>query len=183
MMKIRLISILAILMILLSSLCAQAEFTACFRDARIYNVKEYATLRSRPSPKAPALRKLYLGDRVTIISREAYKADDMDFVCVETKDYEVGYVWLNCIQATGFEYDEYNQRDIGYGYLISSEGLHSNLRTGPGTNYPAIGYLFGGEAAPYLGRYEKDRSGRVWYCCRVDDMVCWISSKVVDLRH
>ena len=143
-MKIRLISILAILMILLSSLCAQAEFTACFRDARIYNVKEYATLRSRPSPKAPALRIILI---------------------------------LN------IEYDEYNQRDIGYGYLISSEGLHSNLRTGPGTNYPAIGYLFGGEAAPYLGRYEKDRSGRVWYCCRVDDMVCWISSKVVDLRH
>lgn len=183
-MKRKLITVLAILALLLSSLCAQADFSACFIDARICNCKQYATLRSWPSPNASAIRKLYLGERVTILSRDAYKSGDMDFVCVETKDYDVGYVWLNCIQAISFDYDdEYNRRDIGYGYLISREGLHSNLRTGPGTNYPAIGYLFGGEAAPYLGRYERDRSGRVWYCCIKDDMVCWISSRVVDLWH
>ena len=182
-MKRKSIIILVILMLLRFSFCAHADFSGCFIDARICNCKQYATLRSWPSPNAPAVKKLYLGEEVTILSREAYKDSDMDFVFVETQGYDVGYVWLNCIQAIAVEGDEDYGNDIGYGYLTSRDNLHSNLRSGPGTNYPAIAYLFGGEAVPYLGRYEKDRSGRVWYCCKVDDEVCWVSSKVVDLCH
>ena len=55
------------------------------------------------------------------------------------------------------------------------------LRTGPGTDYTALGYLFGGEVIPYLGTSQKDRSGRVWYCCMLDGTTCWISSKYTKL--
>ena len=177
----KIIAVVAFLIILLSSFCAQADFSSCFIDARICNCKQYATLRSWPSPNAPEIKKVYLGEEVTILSREAHKDSDMDFVFVETLDYEVGYIWLNCIMAIGVEGDEDYGGDIGYGYITAKNNLHSNLRSGPGLNYPAIAYLFGGEAIPYLGRKEKDKDGRVWYCCEVDDTVCWISSKVADL--
>ena len=169
--------------ILLSSFCAQASFGSIYLPAYICNCKDYATLRSWPSPKASALERVYLGECVTILSREYHNDKDMDFVLVETEDGQAGYVWLNCVRLIDIEHggDDYDH-DYGYGYVtLKDADLHSNLRTGPGIDYPSIGYLFGGEKVPYLGRKDKAKNGRIWYCCEVDDTTCWVSSRVADL--
>jgi len=182
-MKKKLIAMICLATILLSSFCAQASFGSIYLPAYICNCKDYATLRSWPSPKASALERVYLGECVTILSREYHNDKDMDFVLVETEDGQAGYVWLNCVRLIDIEHggDDYDH-DYGYGYVtLKDADLHSNLRTGPGIDYPSIGYLFGGEKVPYLGRKDKAKNGRIWYCCEVDNTTCWVSSRVADL--
>ena len=181
-MKRKLTVTLCIIMVLMSMIVACAEFPECYFDAHIYNCNEFVTLRSRPSTKAAELEKLYLGEEIQILSREPHPDGDWDFILVESMAGRIGYVLLNYVMLNHDSW-YYSQLDdtygIGFGTVTSKDSeYHSNLRSGPGTKYDSIGYLFGGEAVPYLGRKEKDKNGREWYCCEVDGQACWISSKV-----
>jgi len=180
------ISFICIIMVIMSTLCALADFPDYVIPAYIYNCKEYVTLRSWPSTKAPALERVYLGEEINLLSRHVNREGDADFVLIETQ-HNVGYVLLNYIELfRGNDWYLLMQEDtwgIGYGTITAKDPYyHTVLRSGPGIDYKALGYLFGGEVISYLGRSEKDSNDRVWYCCELDDTVCWVSSKYVKLR-
>jgi len=184
-MRRKLIVALCIALSLLFSCSALAAFDDCMMSAIIYNCKDYVSLRSWPSTSAPVLERVYLGEEVTLLSRAMNREGNADFVLVET-DRNVGYILIQYIHAIIDDY-YYVQQDnygIGYGTVTSKDpNYHTVLRTGPSTDYSALGYLFGGEVIPYLGTSQKDRSGRVWYCCSLDGTTCWISSKYTKLRR
>jgi len=184
-MRKRLAITLAVLAALLFSWSAQADFEDFMLTGVIVNCKQYVTLRSRPSTRASELEKVYRGEYVTLLSRTVYRDGDNYFVLVET-DRQVGYVLITYIDAIIPDLREL-QRDtygIGYGTVTATDTtVDLILRSGPGVEYTALGYLFGGEVLPSLGRAEVDEGGRLWYCCVLDDTVCWISSKYTTLRR
>ena len=61
-------------------------------------------------------------------------------------------------------------------YIMGDNGK-SNVRTGPGLDYKAIGVLHKGEEAKYLGKTATDDRGVVWYKIRWNGRDAWVSSR------
>lgn len=176
---------LVFLLALLLSWSARADFEELMMDGVIVNCNEYVTLRSRPSTKATAIERVRLGEYVTLLTRNVYEDNGDYFVLVET-DREVGYVLIAYVDAILHDYDDYanDYYGIGYGTVTADDpSVDLILRDGPGTEYAALGYLFGGEVISSLGVAQADQNGRLWYCCELDSEVCWISSKYTRLRR
>jgi uncharacterized protein YraI len=58
--------------------------------------------------------------------------------------------------------------------LVTASGTNVNLRTGPGTDYPAIGFLADGDSLPIIGRSAD--SG--WWQVATDSGSLWIAASV-----
>lgn len=190
----RVIALTLLTMLLVSSMCAQASSADPYYDhiyfcdigAHIYNCKEYVSLRSRPSSKASVLERVWLGENVRIQSRDVHKEGNADYAFVRTDDGNDGYILIQYLQIDDMD-SAWDHRDTyGYGDGIvtaTDANCHTILRTGPGTNYPTLGYLFGGEVVPYLGHSEEASDGREWYYVELEGSRCWVSSKYTTLRR
>lgn len=150
----------------------------------VVNCNSYVTLRSYPSKDSRALMQVYLGEDVLVTSRRVYEDGGDYFVEVEAGG-ETGFILITYIDTLIPDYA--NRRSdtygIGYGTVTANDpGDDLILRSGPGTQYSALGYLFGGEVLDSLGYGVADNNGRLWYCCQLDGAECWVSSKYTRLR-
>ena len=87
---------------------------------------------------------------------------------VEFKD-SIGWVSSVYAQLTGGWENTYT--------TVEGVSGDSNVRSGPGLGYEAIGTLFKGDAAAYLGGSSVDERGVTWYCIRFGGQTGWVSEK------
>lgn len=56
-----------------------------------------------------------------------------------------------------------------------------NARSGPGTNYDIVAYVFRDDVLRVLG-WETGNTGKDWYQVRIDGRLCWVSSTLVTIQ-
>ena len=152
-------------------------------DAEVVNCKQCVSLRAQPSTKAALLAEVPLGEVVQVFSNTGYLGNDRWFVDAAYNGLR-GYICIEYLDVILPESVRYN-RD----YLWGTEGSISAvnpgtdliMRAGPGSDYEAVGLLFGGEVLGYLGDARKDGAGTCWYHASYYGDECWISAKYTAL--
>lgn len=111
----------------------------------------------------------------------------------ETADYlgsaavdDRGVVWYSVRfkGVTGWVSSVYAELTGGWEYAqttVEAVSGDSNVRTGPGLGYGAVGTLYKGDSAPYLGATSTDERGVAWYFISFGGQTGWVSSKYTEL--
>ncbi|MGX8705456.1 MAG: SH3 domain-containing protein [bacterium] len=81
---------------------------------------------------------------------------------------------LNMVELNDEELESVSGGKHSY---ITGDNGKSNVRTGPGLNYRALGVLHRGESLKYLHDTSIDDRGVMWYKVRFNGNTAWVSSR------
>lgn len=124
--------------------------------------------------------------------------DEQVYYLFETQYDKNGLAWYkvqNYSYGEGWVSSEFSEIVLDYphmngiadlvtnvtGSYVEATGGKSNLRKGPGLNYDDLDVIQKGETAKYLGRYQRDERGVLWYYVNFDGQTGWLSSRYTAL--
>lgn len=163
---------LVFVLILLAECTAASAADIYPYEAVIHGI-DRTYLLSRPSTNAKSLTVISGNETVLVLSNTAYNESNEYYVHVRYGEYE-GYLRIRVLDTLPPESVHAPRSTTTVQAKDETDDLL--LRSGPGTGYEVIGYLFGGERLDYLGEQKNG-----WYHCSHYGDDCWISNRYVNL--
>jgi len=130
-------------------------------------------VRSGPGLAHPILSTMRSGEIAVYLGSASVDERGVTWYSVE---FDGASGWVSSVYAELSGSGEFDSAVV--------EGVtgNSNVRIGPGLGYAAVGTLYLGESADYLGLSSVDERGVTWYCIAYMDESAWVSSKYTELK-
>ena len=162
--------------VLILVICLVGSFAIA--ETRVKAVASPTWVRTSPNLGQNIVDKLSPGNYYTWGGNVSY--DDRGIAWYDVR-YSGGYGWIsslhgNLVDTTTGETHHDTDVPRGNGTSIRANN-NVNVRTGPDTNYQAIGTLYRGSTADYTGTSKRDGSERLWYQINYYNQLGWVSSR------
>ena len=153
--------------ILLLTLCLTCLSATAFAATTV-------NVRSGPGLGYRVLGVVYGGTTLPSLGGVSYDSRGVAWYSVSYKGMTG---WVSSKYATS---SDYSYSGASYGSAVRATG-DVNVRTGAGLGYGALGTLYKGHTASYLGSTRYDSRGVAWYKVSFHGSTGWVSSTYASL--